>query len=94
MTIWASLKRHDGNPPPRPIHRRTFERTREKYEGTLYGPSGLRQCRGIDLHALGAGMRTWFRVEPGAIVFLQLKTYKLMGFAIVRHCGASPPGAV
>jgi hypothetical protein len=40
----------------------------------------------MDLGTLGAGVRTWFRLEPGTIVFVQLKTQKLMGFAFVKHC--------
>src|SRR5687767_2716679 len=65
---------------------RTDSRMKSRYEGTIAGAAGTMQIRGLDLHGTGAGVRTKHRLEPGTIVFLYLKTYKLMGFAFVQNC--------
>ena len=65
---------------------RTDSRMRSRYEGTIASAAGTMQIRGIDLHATGAGVRTSRRLEPGTIVFVHLRTFKLMGFVFVQNC--------
>ena len=85
LRSWVKFRRPRIEPPGR-LYCRSHERFPGKYDGMLFGPTGTMQLRGLDLGALGAGVRTWFRIDLGTIVFVQLTTQKLMGFAFIKHC--------
>ena len=65
---------------------RAFLRVKAVFDGKIAGPSGTREFCGIDLHHAGVGVKTWRPLQPGTTVFLQLRTFQQMGFAVVRHC--------
>jgi hypothetical protein len=65
---------------------RAYLRVKTSFEGKISGPSGKGSFRGIDLHHAGVGVKTWRPLKPGTTVFLQLRTFQQMGFAIVKHC--------
>ena len=44
------------------------------------------QVRGVDIHPCGALVLTRKALAPKSVVFVQLTTFGLIGFAEVRHC--------
>jgi hypothetical protein len=70
--------------PPR-RESRTHLRVKSHFQASISGPAGTLHASGIDLHENGVGLRTWRRLEPGSVVFLHLGTFRMVGFATVRH---------
>ena len=44
------------------------------------------RVRGVDMHAQGALLVANRPLPPRSVVFVRLNSYRLMGFAQVRHC--------
>jgi len=66
--------------------RRFNHRLRVNYEGALFGPGRAIAVRGLDIHRDGAGVISKQPFAPGSVVFVHLKSFRLRGFAHVRHC--------
>jgi hypothetical protein len=65
---------------------RVEPRLKVHFEARISSRSGSMQVRGVDLHLEGASVVTRKPLTPNSVVFVQLKSFGLMGFARVRQC--------
>jgi hypothetical protein len=66
--------------------RRFSPRLKVQFEAKISDESGSLEARGVDIHRDGALVLARQPLAPKSVVFVQLKSFGLMGFAQVRHC--------
>ena len=66
--------------------RRINRRLKVKFEARISSESGRMQVDGVNIHPEGALVMARQPLAPQTVVFVQLKSFGLMGFAQVRHC--------
>jgi len=66
--------------------RRILTRMHKPFLAEIQGPNGRIPATGVDLHDRGVKLISKLPWAAGAVLFLDLKSLQLMGFAQVRHC--------
>jgi hypothetical protein len=86
FAAWLGLGLGLGRKVMPPVERRNGPRLRRAFAAEIQDPDGLVPATGVDFHDQGVMLvskRAW---ATGAILFLDLKSFRMMGFAEVRHC--------
>jgi hypothetical protein len=83
-------RRPENRPWDRP-DRRFSHRLKGHFEARISSESGCMRVRGVDMHAEGALVVASQPLAPQSVVFVQLKSFGLTGFAQVRHCTERGP---
>jgi hypothetical protein len=68
--------------------RRVNHRLKVRFEARISNESRWMRVRGVNMHAEGALVIASQPLAPQSVVFVHLKSFRLMGFARVRHCTA------
>jgi hypothetical protein len=92
QTWWKSWF---GTRPAAPgVERRATRRERISFKAVVEGPHapGLIQVSGVDIHEHGALLVSRQPWAPGSVLYVQLKSFRLVGFAVVRHCSLRKAG--
>ena len=74
------------NPRLRYSDRRAEPRLKVPFDARISGECGSRGARGVDIHCGGALLLATRPLAPESVVFVHVKNFGLMGFALVRHC--------
>jgi hypothetical protein len=74
------------NGPLRQPDRRFHHRLNMYFEAKISRKSGWMRVRGVNMHAEGAMLMASRPLTPHSVVFVRVNTFKLVGFAQVRHC--------
>jgi hypothetical protein len=62
------------------------ERLRVNYDAALFVRQRPIAVRGLDIHRDGAGVISKEPFSPDSVIFVHMKSFRLRGFAHVRHC--------
>ena len=63
-----------------------MERLRVNYEAALFGPGRSIPVSGLNIHREGAAVISKRAFAPDSVVFVHMKSFRMRGFAHVRHC--------
>ena len=80
-----SLLRRQGTPDLF-AERRAARREKISFKVEIDGPDGVVPANGVDIHGQGAMVISKQAWANGTILFVQLKDFRLGGYADVRHC--------
>ena len=83
---WLASAYHEDESAPPASERRTLSRRRVQFPVVIQDPAGNIPAVGIDYHAEGVQIVAGKPWPEGALLFLDLKGLRRMGFAVVRHC--------
>lgn len=89
MSLGSMLERlfgKEADQPPARNHRRSVPRRAVRFDGVLCTPVSECRVRGVNLHEGGALVIATKPLPAESVVFVHMKSLKMMGFAYVRHC--------
>jgi hypothetical protein len=67
--------------------RRRMKRIPRHFDATLDLPGvGIFPAKGVNWHYGGAMMKMAVPVRPGTVLLVHLKSFGMIGWAVVRHC--------
>lgn len=89
--LLAVTGRGPQNRPLRQPDRRVNHRLKVRFEARISSDSGSVRVKGVNMHAEGALVMARRPLKPQSAVFVRLTSFRLMGFAQVRHCTKRGP---